>query len=128
MLSMAWALEKTKKIRCGVFLEVVTTSTITTRRYKIRCTKFHKLFIHNANEFNNVHNMSKNNKFICYPYISHVLSFNRRKIKFESEGCAKARTYYLIILETNKETLFFEQNRHEAAIKNMSRRSIRRKK
>ena len=28
MLSMASALEKTKKTRCGVFVEVVTTSTI----------------------------------------------------------------------------------------------------
>ena len=28
MLSMASALEKAKKTRCGVFLEVVTTSTV----------------------------------------------------------------------------------------------------
>ena len=29
MLSMASALEKTKKTRCGVFVEVATTSTLT---------------------------------------------------------------------------------------------------
>ena len=48
MLSMASALEKTKKTRCRVFVEVVTTSTVSTVLERLREHSLYLLIILNT--------------------------------------------------------------------------------
>ena len=51
---MASALEKTKKTRCGVFLKVVTTSTLILYSHKAKIKQYGNLQHESSNELNSV--------------------------------------------------------------------------